>query len=85
MIPIGFRNANKILNRPADMTAVECTSIEVYADEHVVISKWQFTEEELEEIKANGGKVFLGVRGSTMPPVFLTSIDPWGKGKEFEK
>lgn len=39
----------------------------------MTVSCWQLTQEELNEVVASGGKVFLAVMfGATQPPVFLS-------------
>ncbi len=75
--PIGFREANDILQRPANMTAEECTSLEVFRDGTHVISRYQFTDDELAELKANGGKVYLMLWGVTMQPAAVVVKSPF--------
>ena len=75
--PIGFSQANQILGRPPSMTAAECSSLEVYRDEKMTISKWQLSDEELEELKRNGGKLFVSVLGTLHPPILPSPLDPF--------
>ena len=75
--PIGFREANNILERPTGMTKDECSSLEVYRDGQYCISRWQLTDQELEELKKNGGKMYVLIVGSTQPPVCITPITPF--------
>ena len=77
---IGFREANCILERPKGMTAEECSSLEVYRDGQYVISRWQLTDEELDELKRNGGKVYLLILGATMPPACVAVKSPFTGG-----
>lgn len=76
--PIGFPQANCILARPPDMAEEECASLEVFRNGEVCVSKWQLTDEELEALRKNGGKVFVLVWGATQPPVAITPINPFG-------
>lgn len=77
---IGFREANDILGRPAGSTAEECSSLELYRDGKYCISRWQLSDAELEELKKNGGKIFLMIWGSNQPPVALVAVSPFIKG-----
>jgi hypothetical protein len=79
MHPIGFAQANHILGRPVGTTEKECASLEVYRDGTYVISRWQFTDEELVELKRNGGKMYLMVQGVTMPPVCPCVMTPFAE------
>lgn len=75
---IGFTQANFIFQRPQGMTAEQCSSLEVYRDANYSISKWQFSDEEIEELKKNGGKVFIMIMmGGAQPPVYITPIVPF--------
>lgn len=74
---IPFAQANNILGAPKGMTQEECNSLELYRDGRYCISKWQFTDEEIEELKRNGGKMYLWVLGSNMQPVIVSALDPW--------
>jgi len=76
--PIGFPQANGILERPKGTTKEECSSLEVYRDGMRCISRWQLTDEEIEELKKNGGKLYLWVwMGDTQPPVYVSPQNPW--------
>jgi hypothetical protein len=79
--PIGFKEATDILQRPAGMSADECKSLEVFRDGKYCISRWQFTDEELDELKRNGGKVYLLVMGKAQPPAFVGAMSPFQEGK----
>lgn len=75
--PIGFREANGIIQRPTNLSAVECSSLELFRDGKYCISRWQLTDEELEELKRNGGKIYLEVMGVTQPPVLISVLTPF--------
>lgn len=66
-IPIPFKEANHILQRPVTLTAEECKSVECFIDKNECITRWQLTDEELAELKRNGGKVYLRVIGIMSP------------------
>ncbi|MCZ7645269.1 MAG: hypothetical protein M5U26_08295 [Planctomycetota bacterium] len=74
--PIGFPLANCILQRPPGMTAEECGSLEVYRDGRQCISRWQLTDAELEELKRNGGKLYVWILIDPQPPVALSPFEP---------
>lgn len=71
MNPIKFKEANKNLLKPNNMTDEECKSLWVYTDNQQCISCWKMTFKQ--RIKALlFGKVWLSVySGQTQPPVWL--------------
>lgn len=71
MTPIKFKEANKTLAKPQNMTDTECSSLWVYTDGRQCISCWKLSWKQ--RIKALlFGKVWLSVRsGSSQPPVWL--------------
>lgn len=75
--PIGFPQANNILGRPPGVSAEDCASLEVFQNGKQCISRWQLTESELEQLKRNGGKLYLWVWGATQPPIYVSSEDPF--------
>lgn len=48
---------------------------EVMAEQKNIVSCWQLTPDELDELQRNGGKVYLHLVGM-QPPCFVTSFDP---------
>lgn len=74
---IGFREANDIVKPPEGMSPAECMSLEVFRNEKYCISRWQFTNEELEELKKNGGKAYLVFLSQTQPPVRIDVMTPF--------
>ena len=78
MHAIGFGQANQILKPPAGMTQDQCTSLEVFSDGEYCISRWQLNDEDLEELKRNGGKIYIAILfGGTMPPIRPTVTTPF--------
>ena len=71
MTPIKFKEANRNLSKPPNMTDAECSSLWVYSDGIQCISCWKMSWKQ--RIKALlFGKVWLSVLyGSTQPPVWL--------------
>lgn len=71
MTPIKFKEANRNLSKPPNMTDAECSSLWVYSDGIQCISCWKMSWKQ--RIKALlFGKVWLSVlSGSTQPPVWL--------------
>lgn len=67
--PIPFRQANQILRRPDGMTSEECASLEVFNDGKLIASRWQLDDDEIEELKRNGGKLYLIIWGQMHPPI----------------
>lgn len=39
-----------------------------------VVSCWQLTPEEIQEVNNNGGKIYLGALGATHPPVSISAF-----------
>lgn len=80
MVSSAFNQENLVLNPPPGMET-DCESLSVFSgkdvmDKDVVISCWKLTKEELEEFNKTG-RIWLIVRGQTMPPVALTATCPW--------
>jgi hypothetical protein len=76
-----FDESNTFLGPPAGMTEDEVYSLSIWRGNDTqhrptVISCWKLTKEELEEINRTG-RVWLGVLGVTMPPVWLTTVKPF--------
>lgn len=75
MIPQRFTRSNTVMLAPESMKET-CCDVHAYRGDGYVITAWRPTPEEL--VKLNLGEpLWLGVAGETMPPVFLTAIDPW--------
>ena len=75
-----FDESNLVLGKPEGMTDDECTPLSVLRMNcqigPVVFSCWKFNAEELEEI-IKTKRVWLGVLGTTMPPVIVSGTKPF--------
>ncbi len=71
MIPKKFKEANTVLRCPKEVK--DCTDLHVHIQpiKGFVVSCWQPTAEELEEINRTG-KIWLHVQGTTHPPLNIT-------------
>lgn len=73
MKPIKFPQANRVLQRPANMSENECEPLHVWSSDQQCISCWKPSVKERLNILF-GGKVWLGVlSGGTQPPVYVVS------------
>ena len=71
MKPIKFKEANKNLLKPQDMTDEECSSLWVYTDGRECISCWKMNFRQRLSALIHG-KVWLSVlSGYTQPPVWV--------------
>ena len=83
---IDFPEANTTFVRPADMQDT-CGDLKVLRaieflgekkeEFPVIISCWQLTDDDLENLMKNGSKVWLHVTGNGMPPVRIHTDDPF--------
>jgi len=81
MIPSNFDESNCVLDKPPELTVDECDCLSVFrgTDSNnfpIVISCWKLTKEELERVNKTG-RIYLGVIGDTMPPVWLDGMNPF--------
>jgi len=81
MLPTDFPEANFTFNKPANMTDEQCSDLRVWKGSNtdgfpVIISRWQFSKEDLEEIQRTGF-IYLTITGQGMPPVGLQTEYPW--------
>ena len=76
-----FKEANRVLGKPHDMTDEECSDLSIFTDGFHCISCWNPTF--IDRIKILfTGKIWLWVfAGSTQPPVSITTTYPFLKGK----
>jgi len=58
------------------MSDEQCSSLPCFVDNTQVVSCWQLTQEECEEI-GRTGKIWLGVLGASTPPAWLSGINPF--------
>lgn len=79
--PIKFQQANDVLLPPENMTEEQCATLPIFRGKtsdmisDCVVSCWQLSDEELEEVKRTG-KVFVGALGKTHPPIFIMGKFP---------
>lgn len=75
MLPVKFKESNFTFNKPQEMTDEQCMSLPVFKGTDVegmpvIISCWQLSKEDLEEL-AKTGQIWLTITGHGMPPVSL--------------
>lgn len=74
MIPIKFKESNKVLTAPKNWNEEEhgkCGDLHVYNDGQQSISLWQLTWKERFQILFHG-KIWLGIlSGGSQPPVWM--------------
>lgn len=76
MYPSGFDESNGQLSPPEGVSEAKVKTLRVFRDGEQVISCWKPTQEEIDEIQRTG-RVWLGVMGITMPPVYITGFSPF--------
>lgn len=86
MFPTAFDEENQVLHPPSGVSPEEVSMLSVHIGtdqdgNHLVISCWKPTKEELEEINRTG-RVWLLLWGLTMQPAALSGINPFTKTEE---
>jgi hypothetical protein len=86
MLPVDFPQRNFVFGKPTDQEDEECLSLPVFKGETLVddlqkvypciISCWQLSKEDLEEVQRTG-RIWLSITGQGMPPVSLFTEDPF--------
>lgn len=86
MLAVTFPQANFTFLKPAGMTDEQCSDLHVWrgmatidddgTKAPAIISCWQFSKEDLEEI-AKTGRMWLSISGEAMPPVSLFTETPF--------
>jgi len=83
MVPCSFPESNGVLDPPEGVTLDDCGVLSVcfthFDDEKrtpVTIACWKLTAGELETLKKTG-RIWVGGRGHTMQPLFLTADNPF--------
>lgn len=81
MIPASFKESSDSLGPPDGMSEEDVGSLSIArivdSDGNIsVVSCWKLTPEELREV-FNTGRVWLLVRGLTMPPVAVVAESPF--------
>lgn len=73
MIPTNFKEKNKTLIKPSNMTEKECSSLDVFCDDRQCISLWKATWRERLKFLLYG-KIWVYVfSGVTQPPIALST------------
>lgn len=82
MKPIEFKQANKHLRKPSDMTAEQCKPLVILNVDNLCISLWKASI--IERVRfLLIGKLWLIVRsGNTQPPVKITIDKPFVEGEK---
>jgi hypothetical protein len=86
MLPKDFKERNFVYTKPKDWTDEQCGDLPVFKGTSAIdgegtmipciISCWQLSKEDLEEIQ-NTGCIWLSITGHTMPPVSLFTENPF--------
>jgi hypothetical protein len=85
--PVNFPDANDVLGKPPSMTEEQCMDLPIFRGHtnlggtpplitSLLVSCWEFTDEEINEI-IRTKRAYLGCVGvKTHPPLFITAIYP---------
>lgn len=76
-----FPEANRVLTAPDGME--NCDPLQVHVTDDFVVSAWDLEPGELEELRRNGGRVYLYVwtQAGTQPPVALHAASPFASSQ----
>lgn len=77
--PVEFPEQNSLLTAPTGMPDVydlHCFVGRDLSERIHHVSVWQFTPEEIAALIENGGKLYMGIISSGLPPSYLTVKDP---------
>lgn len=69
MKAVKFKEQNAILKKPHSMSEKECSSLPCFMDGKNVISRWELSEKELEEIKKTKCIYISVLSGGSSPPI----------------
>lgn len=81
MFPTSFDEANRVYDKPSDMSYEQCEALSVWAGKNtdggdVIVSCWKPTAKELEEINKTG-RVWCIFYGTGLPPHCLSGQSPF--------
>jgi hypothetical protein len=86
-----FDQANVVLHAPTPEDAAAGTVYDLHVHRYRdldgqenVLSKWQLTPEELEEVNRTGGAIWFNCWGGTHPPIWISGIDPFVRREKVE-
>ena len=79
--PVEFPESNIKFGKPGSMTAAECGDLPCYFNGEQIVSCWQLTPEELEEINSTG-VVWIMVWGQGTPPICVIGNRPFEEVQE---
>lgn len=71
MKPVKFNGVNLTYKKPDNMTDKECGSLPVNQKDGVIVSCWELSEEDIENL-IRTKIIWLGVHTNVQPPVYLT-------------
>lgn len=87
-VGIPFPEANLLLRAPTPEDAAAGTVYDLHVHRYRdldgqpnVISKWQLTPQELEQVTASGGTLWFGSWGETHPPVWIAAQSPFTRSE----
>jgi hypothetical protein len=86
MLPVSFPENNFVFTKPQGMTDEQCSDLPVWrgnvpVDEAgtmfpAIISCWQLSKEDIEEIQKTG-RIWLSITATGMPPVSVFAENPF--------
>lgn len=77
MRPVLFPVANKVLQKPANLTDEQCSDLEIFNDGVNCVSCWELNKEELELIQQTGRIYVVILSGITQPPMHVHVESPF--------
>jgi hypothetical protein len=81
MKPTNFKQQNGLLGKPKGTTDEQCGGLPVARCQDGIVSCWQLSDEEFQEVCTNGGKVYLTlfVPVENHPMVSMITHNPFSK------
>lgn len=71
--PTGFPQVNRVMQKPQEWEEGTCSSLPTFTDGHRFISKWSFSEIELQELQKSG-HLWVDVACGFQPPIRLSVL-----------
>ncbi len=77
-----FPQANQVIHPPPGVSADECEPMNVFmghdpAGKPVTIACWKMTQQEIEHLLKNGGRLWIWIMGHGMCPIAPVVVSPW--------